>query len=97
MLSAAFSYYYAECHYAECRDSWCHGAKLACIGFNQNVSIGFQVLHSRVGLGLSRKHKTRLKRLAKDKNSSLLGTLMNYACKFFTLGPRLVLQKRIHL
>jgi hypothetical protein len=46
-----------------------------------------QVLHSRVGSGLTRKNETRLKRLARDKHSSLLRKSVNYGQKgFITLA-----------
>jgi hypothetical protein len=38
--------------------------------------------------GLTRKHKTRLERLAWDKHSSLLRKLVNYGRKkFYRIGP----------
>ncbi len=41
-----------------------------------------------VGSGLTRKFQTRLERLARDKNSSLLQKSVNYGCKkFYRIGP----------
>jgi hypothetical protein len=41
--------------------------------------------------GLNRKQKTRLERLARDKNSSLFGPLVNYGRKkFYNIGPSLM-------
>jgi len=40
-----------------------------------STCLNFKVFHSR---GLAHKHKTRLERLAMDKHSSLLRTLVNY-------------------
>ncbi len=44
---------------------------------------------TRVCSGITRKHKTRLERLARDKRSCLLQKLINYGCKkFYNIGPR---------
>jgi hypothetical protein len=47
------------------------------------------VIHSRVFSGLTRKHYTKLERLARDKHSSLLRKYVNYGNKkFYSAGPR---------
>jgi hypothetical protein len=44
-----------------------------------------------VGLGLTRKHSTRLERLAKEKDSNLLQRFINYGRKkFYNIGFRSV-------
>ncbi len=44
---------------------------------------------TQVGSGLAHKSQTRLERAARDKNSSLLRTFINYSCKkFYDYGPR---------
>ncbi len=49
---------------------------------------GTERCSTRVGTGLTRKHDTRLERLARDKNSSLLGTFVSYEeIMFDEYGP----------
>jgi hypothetical protein len=46
----------------------------------------------RVGFGLTRKHWSRLERLARDKRSGLLRKFINYGSKsFITLAPGFML------
>ncbi len=46
---------------------------------------------TRVGSSPTSKHQTRLKRLAKDKHSSLLRTFVNYVRKkFCNIGPSVI-------
>jgi hypothetical protein len=42
---------------------------------------GVERLYIREGSSLTRKHKTKLERLAKDKPFSLFGPFGDYACK----------------
>ncbi len=69
--------YHAECHYAECHHAECHGTK------TENVS-DIKRCFSLLGSGPTRKHWTRLERLATVEHSSLLQTLINY---FHNIGP----------
>ncbi len=44
---------------------------------------------NRVGSFFKNRHYIRLERLAMDKHSSLLRTILNYGCKkFYNIGPR---------
>ncbi len=42
-----------------------------------------EICFTQVGSGLTHKHYTSLEKLAKDKDSRLLQTFVNYACKKF--------------